>query len=759
MAAAANEESVLKQALPADCLDRDVERGPDHVIALSLRPNLDRPFVPQGDKLNNLWRDENAGGDAISQLVYLSNLIGADEDLVQPGGGNTSVKLEVEDVFGCRVHALAVKGSGTALRTITPAGFTHLYLDRLATLRERDAMSDEEMMALMRASMLFVDRDPAPSVETPLHSIIPYRFVAHTHDVATLSLTDTPSAWEHVERVFGADVAFLEYVRPGFPLAKRMAERYGDGPPASAIGLAMEKHGLCTWGETAKECYANLVSIITRAEEYVAEHSAGKKVFAGDSPIPAEPERRSTAARLAPLIRGNLARLGWRCVLAFDDSAEVLEAVSSPEFPELASRGVMTPEHIMRSGRQPLVLDPGLLADPAVGAQQPAEPHSSADEIAEVAAPLHPANANAITSAFDDFRAEYEAYLAANGQTKPIPDWLKVIAVPGVGAFFAGKDRRSALVAATCYKATLRAMAGAEAIEFFASLPDADVCEMEYWPLERRKIEEGLKASHPLDGKIALVIGAASGIGLATAQRFAAEGAHVTLADLDLDRAQAAADAIKEFNAERAYPLTANAADPEAMEDAVRETCLRFGGIDVLFYSPGVPPELHPVADMGDEEVEVQLRVHFKGAVAATRAASQDMLAAGLGGRLIYNASKAAFAPGEGAAAYGAAKAALVHYVRNAANELSRHGITANYINADAIDTPLFRALVKERSERSGQSEEQTLARYAERSLFHTATVPASAVAEAALWLASDVSAYTSGCVITVGGGAEGMPR
>ncbi len=707
--------------------------------------------------MKDLWRDDDAGPDDISQVVYLSNLIGADVDLVQPGGGNTSVKLAEDDVFGERVEALAVKGSGTDLRTITAAGFTHLSSDRLATaLRTatavsgdrrsplRETVSDEEMMAVMRACMLFADRDPVPSVETPLHSIIPQRFVAHTHDVATLSLSDTPSARENVERVYGADVAFLEYLRPGFPLATGMAERYAGGPPKGATGLVMEKHGLTTWGDTAKGCYANLLSIIRRAEEYLAGRD--KRSFGGAGPALDDAGRRDAAARLAPIIRGELQRTGsWRTVLAFDDSPEVLEAVSSERFAELAARGVMTPEHIMRAGRRPLVL-------PAEAGRAEARPSE-------------------ITSAFHDFRAEYERYLAANGQDEAIPDWLKVIAAPGVGAFFAGKDRRSALVAATCYRATLRAMAGAEAVEAFQSLSDADACEMEYWPLERRKIATGLKATKPLDAKVALVVGAASGIGRATAIRFAAEGAHVTLADLDLEGAESAADEINETSEERAHAVVADAADPAAMENAVREAVLRFGGLDVLFYSPGVAPGLHPVAEMADEEVRAQLSVHYEGAVAATRAASQVMLAqatptpagagfrTGLGGRLIYNASKAAFAPGEGAAAYGAAKAALVHYARNAANELGRHGITANYINADAIDTPLFRSLVKERAESRGETEEATLARYAERSIFRTATVPPEAVADAAVWLASDASAYTSGCVITVGGGAEAMPR
>jgi rhamnose utilization protein RhaD (predicted bifunctional aldolase and dehydrogenase)/NAD(P)-dependent dehydrogenase (short-subunit alcohol dehydrogenase family) len=689
--------------------------------------------------MKDLWRDEDAGADDIAQLVYLSNLIGADVDLVQPGGGNTSVRLAEDDVFGERVEALVVKGSGTDLRTITAAGFTHLSANRLATLRSRESMSDEEMMALMRACMLFPDRDPVPSVETPLHSIISHRFIAHTHDVATLSLSDTPSARENVERVYGTGVAFLEYLRPGFPLAKGMAERYADGLPKAATGLVMEKHGLTTWGDTAKECYANLRSIISRAEEYLAGRE--KRSFGGAAPALDEEGRREATAALAPIIRGELKRSGaWRPVLAFDDSPEMLEAISSEGFAELAARGVMTPEHIMRAGRRPLVLPANV---------PPAE----------------------VASAFADFRAEYERYLAANGQAEPIPDWLKVIAAPGVGAFFAGKDRRSALVAATCYRATLRTIAGAEAVEAFQSLSDADACEMEYWPLERRKIAAGLKATKPLDGKIAIVIGGGSGIGRATAIRFAAEGAHVTLADLDVDGAQSVANEINAASSERAHAIAADAADPAAMENAVREAVLRFGGLDVLFYSPGVAPQLQPVAEMTDEEVRAQLSVHYEGAVAATRAASQVMLAqgpstpagaghrTGSGGRLIYNASKAAFAPGEGAAAYGAAKAALVHYARNAANELSRHGITANYINADAIDTPLFRSLVKERAESRGETEEATLARYAERSIFRTATVPPEAVADAALWLASDASAYTSGCVITVGGGAEAMPR
>lgn len=715
------------------------------------------------------WNDAGAGADDISQLVYLSNLIGEDLALVQPGGGNTSVKVEEADLFGATVPALVVKGSGTDLRTITASGFTHLYLDRLAILRESDNMTDEEMMALMRACMLFADRDPVPSVETPLHCIIPHKFIAHTHDVASLSLTDTPSVRKHIERAFGADVAFLEYVRPGFPLAKRMAEQFADGPPTGAIGLAMEKHGLAAWGVTARECHENLMSIVNRATEYVATQRAATNAAHPEAlegrPQPLDPDqRRAYAAIIAPIIRGELAAQGWPNVLAFDDSPQTLERISTPRFPEISARGVMTPEHIMRAGRRALVLD----ADP-VGARRPP---GSAGHLAQTgqtgprrhsaqvdASPLRSDAGDNIRIAIRNARTEYLAYAARNNQPNPIADWLKVIAIPGVGVFYAGKDRRNALIAGDCYRATMEAMAGAEAVERFESLSEADACEMEYWPLERRKIDEGASSRKDLDGKVALVIGGASGIGRATAVRFAAEGAHVAIADLDLHRAEEVAAGINAATPERAFALAANAADLEEIEHAVREAVLHFGGLDVLFYSPGIPPELHPVSEMPDDEVEQQLRVHYQGAVAATRAASQVMLAQRNAGRLIYNASKAAYAPGEGAAAYGASKAALVHYVRNAANELSRHGITANYINADAIDTPLFRALVQERALQSGKGEAEIRERYADRSIFREAAIPPEAVAEAALWLASDRAQYTSGCVITVGGGAEGMPR
>jgi len=711
------------------------------------------------------WNEVDAGKTDIDQLVYLSNLIGSDLSLVQPGGGNTSVKLSETDLFGCEAPSLVVKGSGTDLRTIGPAGFTHLYLDRLSLLRQKDTLSDEEMMALVRASMLFPDGDPVPSVETPLHALLPARFVAHTHDVATLSLTDTPHAEQNMRRVFGPEVAFLEYARPGFPLAKRLAEDHAAGPPEGPIALVMEKHGLAVRGETAKQCYQNLATVIDKASTFVAEQTAGRRAFGGAA-LPAldDEARRDIAVALLPAIRGELVGGGWPCVLHLDDSPETLQAIAPDEFPEVAARGVMTPEHILRAGIRPLVVTWD--NEVGVGASHPSKREMDTQAADDSFDPTSSATVNGspqhaadqIRHAIQTHRAEYAGYAKHHGHD-PIPDFLKTIILPGIGIVYAGKDRRSALVAADCYRATMKVMANAEAIERFEFISEADQAEMEYWPLERRKIEESEKSRRELDGKVALVIGAASGIGRAAALRFAEAGAHVVAADLDRAGAESLAGDLNERTPERALGLALDVSDSTDVAEAIRDTVLHFGGIDVLFYSPGVGPEYHSVVDMPDEEIEQKLVVHYRGAGAATREAARVMIEQGTGGRLIYNASKAAFAPGEGFAAYGASKAALVHYVRNVANELGRDGITANYINADAVDTPMFREVLRLRAERAGVSEKEMLDRYAERSVLREAMVPPEAVAEAALWLAGDRAAHTTGCVITVGGGAEGFPR
>lgn len=598
----------------------------------------------------------------LQDLVRLSNRIGADPELVQPGGGNTSVKLFEPDFFGRTTRALVIKGSGTDLRTITEAGFTHLDLERCSRLQAIRG-TDEEMMAMMRASMLFPHRDPLPSVETPLHSLLPFTFVVHTHDVASLSLTDTTRPEELLRECYGDQIVWLEYVRPGYPLAMRMLEKFGGQVPR-ARGLALIKHGLVTWGRTAEECWDNLMWLVRRANRFVKR----PKVVA---PKPSA-ARALAAAEVLPKIRGAVGHV----ICHYDDTVI--------DFPKNASPA--TPEHILRAGLKPVF--------------------------------------------FQDLMREAR-------KPHPIPDWLKAVLVPGVGLVTFFVDKASAETAAACVKAALKVIAGAERVDRFRFLTPKQAREIEVWPLERRKIEQALRNLRPLQGRIALVLGGASGIGRATVEKLRSLGTAVVSADLP----------------------EVDVRDIGSLREAVRNTVLEYGGLDILFYTAGVQPELMGVQDMDPDEVERQLQVHYKGAVLATREAAKVMIAQGLGGRIIYNVSKAAFAPGRLLAAYGAAKAALAHYARNAAAELGRYKITVNYVNADAIDTPMFRTLVKQRAKEQGITEKEMLRRYAERAVLGQAAIPPQAVAEAVAWLASDAARYTTGCVITVGGGTEGFPR
>ncbi len=318
---------------------------------------------------------------------------------------------------------------------------------------------------------------------------------------------------------------------------------------------------------------------------------------------------------------------GYRCALHLDDSPETLETIAGERFAEVASRGVMTPEHILRAGVRPLIVALEYEQTP-VEAQQREDADPITDEYGGIAAPLR--LEDQARDAIQAHRREYGTYAGRHGVT-PIPDFLKTIVVPGLGIVYAGKDRRNALIAADCYTATMRVMAGAEAVERFEFLSEDDAFEMEYWPLERRKIEESAKARKDLEGKVALIIGAASGIGRAAALSFAEEGAHVSLADLNGSEAEALATQINAHRPDRAAGTALNASDGEALASVVQETVLAFGGIDVLFYSPGIAPELHSVTEMPDQEIERQMAVHYRGAVAATREVSRVMLAQGDG--------------------------------------------------------------------------------------------------------------------------------
>lgn len=671
-----------------------------------------------------------AAADALDQLVYLSNRIGQEPQLVQPGGGNTSIKLGDE---------LLVKGSGTDLRTIGRDGFTRLALPALAALRTADTMPDAEMMRFMAGCML--RPGPVPSVETPLHSLLPYAVIAHTHDVATMSLTNVRDgvAERLIEDLFGRAIVYVPYVRPGFPLARAVRDVAGR-LPGETIGLALAHHGLMVWADDARACYARLLRVVNGIEDYLASKRRARPQPAAlpnaDMPVA---ERRRRAEAVLPVVRGVLGS-ARRVVLHWDDDPALVGALAEPGMRERVRRGMATPEHILRAGRLPVWLD--------------LDPSAPPDATAE-----------AIRAQLGAQRKEYETYHARHAppNDQPLADWAKVVLAPGLGVITAARSKRDAVTAGVCYRAVLQAMTNADAIDTFQFIAESEVYEFEHWPLERRKIDEQDArdaAALLLPRHVAVVIGGASGIGKAAAQRFAKEGAHVVVADLDGPAAETVAGEIAASYPGRAIAVALDVRNDASIDALVRQAVLEFGGIDCLFYSAGRPPRFANVTQLYREDLQQQLDVHYLGAVLAIGAAASVMRRQQLGGSIVASVSKAALAPGRDAAAYGGSKAALLQALRVAAVELGSDGIRVNAINADQVETPLFLRFVRERAAMRGVSVEEQLEAYRKRNAMGVSLIPADAVADIAALLASERFRFTTGDIITVDGGLpEAFPR
>jgi rhamnose utilization protein RhaD (predicted bifunctional aldolase and dehydrogenase)/NAD(P)-dependent dehydrogenase (short-subunit alcohol dehydrogenase family) len=690
------------------------------------------------------WRGvtswDKVGSDALDRLVHLSHLMGEDTRLVQPGGGNTSSK---------EGDTLLVKGSGTDLRTITRDGFTRLSLSRLAALRETEAMTDAEMMRFMAGCM--VAEGPAPSVETPLHSLLPYRVIAHTHDVATMSLTNVRDAKAKrlVDELFDGRIVYVPYVRPGFPLAQMVGRMVGraDGRtggqiPADAIGMTLAHHGLVVWGDDAEECYARLLEATGRMDEYLERTRKERGAVSQRVRPSARPSVRRSAeiAQLVlPVIRGALGK-PERVILHFDDSDDVLSALNVEGIQELVRRGMATPEHLLRAGRLPLWLE--------IDAESPAA-----------------AIVESVRGQLEAARLEYEQYHGRNAAAGELPldDWAKVVLVPGIGVVTAFTDKRNGVTANLCYRATLEAITNAEAVDRFEFIPERDVYEFERWPLERRKIEEQVakeKATRLVPRHVAVIIGGGSGIGAAAARRFAEEGAHVVVADLDGAMSEDVAREVATKFPGRAVAAAADVRSDASLDELFRRAVLEFGGLDCLFYTAGLPPRFASITEITREDLQRQLEVHYLGAVAAIGRAAAIMRRQGLGGSIVASVSKAALVPGRDAVAYGGSKAALLQALRVAAVELGGDGIRVNAINADQIETPLFLQFVRERAGSRGVTMEEQLAVYRSRNLMGATLIPPEAVADLAVLLASDRFRYTTGDILTVDGGLpEAFPR
>ncbi|MEO8030895.1 MAG: SDR family oxidoreductase, partial [Gemmatimonadota bacterium] len=568
-----------------------------------------------------------------------------------------------------------------------------------------------------------------------------HRVIAHTHDVATMSLTNLEDgiAERLVGEVFGGDIVYVPYVRPGFPLAKAVSE-LTTRIPVNAKGMALAHHGLVIWADEPRECHARLLGAVSQIEAYLDGRRRGRLIL-GPARRTAAPlvTRQRSAETILPVIRGALGATGG-VVLHLDSSDDLLKALGAERTREVTARGVATPEHILRAGRRPLWLELDLDAAP--------------DQLAE-----------SVRVQLAVQRTEYEAYhrrFAPAGEA-PIADWAKVVLIPGLGMVTAFKDKRGAQTANLCYRATLQTIENAEAVDGFRFLPDQDVFEFEHWPLERRKIEEEIERDRKgllVPRQIVVIIGGGSGIGHASAVRFAEEGAHVVVADLDMAAAERVATEITARWPGRAIGVAVDVRDDRSLSELYRRTVLEFGGLDCLFYTAGLAPRFAPVVELKREDLLRQIEVHYLGAVMAVSGAARIMRRQGLGGSIVASVSKAAVVPGKDAAAYGGSKAAMMQALRVAAVELGPDGIRVNALNADQIETPLFLKFVSERAAGRGISVEQQLEAYRKRNLMGVSLIPAAAVADLAVLLASEKFKYTTGDILTIDGGLpEAFPR
>jgi rhamnulose-1-phosphate aldolase/alcohol dehydrogenase len=686
--------------------------------------------------MNSRW-DDAAARDLsdLDLLVYASRLIGAETGLVVWGGGNTSIKRGERDHRGREVRVLRVKGSGSDLKSIQRKDFPGVRMDDILALLERDQMEDQAMVDYF-AHALLEPTSPRPSIETPLHGFLPATAVIHTHADAIVSLTNNDRCGDVLRQVYGDEVVALPYLRPGFPIARQVAQAFERHSGARAILL--EKHGTICWGDSVKDAYLSTIELISRAEEAIARQTRGRVRFGGvEVAAPSPAERRRVAAAVAPGLRGLLSR-DRRVVMTFDDSADVLEFAASREARLLSGVGPATPDHTLYAKRLPCFVPVDRPGDPdAVKAAVPAAVRS--------------------------FVADYTAYFDAHntgGATLSDP-FPRVIVVAGLGMFTVGKDRRTAGIVSDIYHHTISVLGAASSFGRYVSLSPRDAFEVEYWPLELYKLTLA-PPEKELARRIALVTGAASGIGRAAALRLAAEGAHVVVTDLDSAGARKVADeVIAAWGGGRALGVGMDVTSESSVRAALDGTLLAYGGLDLVVSNAGIAHSA-PIDQLDLDDWERSFAVNTTGHFLVAREALRVLKAQGLGGAFVFVATKNVMSPGKDFGAYSASKAAEAQLAKVLALEGGPHGIRSNIVNPDAVfrDSKLWSEDVRrERARAQGISVDDLEDFYRKRNILARPILPED-VAEAVLFLCSDRSAKTTGCTITVDGGLkDAFPR
>jgi rhamnulose-1-phosphate aldolase/alcohol dehydrogenase len=665
-----------------------------------------------------------------AELIARSNRLGADPKNTNYAGGNTSAKgTDTDPVTGEPVELMWVKGSGGDLGTLTEKGLAVLRLDRMRALVDvYPGVDREDEMVAAFDYTLHGKGGAAPSIDTAMHGLVDAAHVDHLHPDSGIAIATAADGEELTGRIFGEKVVWVPWRRPGFQLGLDIAAIKEQNP--QAIGTILGGHGITAWGDTSEEAEANSLWIIDTAAAYIAEHGKADPfggVREGFEALPAD-ERRTRAAALAATIRG-IASHDKPMVGHFTDSPEVLDFLASEKAPELAALGTSCPDHFLRTKVKPMLLDLPTTA--------------SLDEQLARLAELH-----------DAYRADYQAYYDAHAvEGSPAirgADPL-IVLVPGVGMFSYGANKQTARVAGEFYVNAINVMRGAESLSTYAPISDAEKFRIEYWALEEAKLQR-MPQPKTHQGRIAFVTGAASGIGKAIATRLAAEGACVVAADLDLEKAQAAAAELG--GTDVAIGVAANVADAAGVQAAIDATLLAFGGIDLVVNNAGLSLS-RPLLETSEKDWDLQHDVMAKGSFLVSKAAAKALIEQKMGGDVIYISSKNSVFAGPNNIAYSATKADQAHQVRLLAVELGEYGIRVNGINPDGVvrGSGIFAAgWGANRAATYGVKEEDLGQFYANRTILKREVVPEN-VADAVFVLTGPELSRTTGLHIPVDSG------
>ena len=612
-----------------------------------------------------LWDEKKAaelGDDQVALFLYRSNILGSDLRITNYGGGNTSCKtIEKDPLTNEDVEVMWVKGSGGDIGTLTREGIAGLYTERLRDLKNvYKGIEDEDRMVGLFNHCIYDLNSKAPSIDTPLHGLLPFKHIDHLHPDALIAVAAAKDSEKVTHEIWGDTMGWVPWQRPGFDLGLQLEKCLAENP--GIRGIVLGSHGLFTWGETSYECYINSLEVIETASEYIENKiRENGEVFGGQKieSLPSE-QRLEKAAQLMPLLRG-LASSENKMIGHFTDSDAVLQYINSNDLERLAPMGTSCPDHFLRTKIKPLILNLGTSEE--------------VEDTEEVLKKLEPS--------FEQYRQDYKEYYEnckhPNSPAMRDPNPV-IIIYPGVGMFSFAKNKQTARVASEFYVNAINVMRGAEAITEYTSLPRQEAFDIEYWLLEEAKLQR-MPAEKPLSRRVAIVTGAAGGIGKAIADKLVAEGANVVLTDLTQD---ALDKAVATYKKDQVTGAICDVTKSDSIEQAYKKASLAFGGVDILVHSAGLAIS-KSLADTSLKDWDLLQDVLVKGQFQMAQKGVDIMKKQGFGGDIVNIASKNGLVSGPNNVGYGTAKAAQQHMSRLLAAELGGDKIRVNVVNPDGV--------------------------------------------------------------------------